>query len=74
MLAGLLFNIKSLLFGCGVLEVFNGVASWTGVIRWNVAWTTNFDPLAQINMALLDLASAVVLFHYSLNDRTSPKF
>lgn len=71
MLGGLLFNVKPLLFGCGVLEVFNGVASWTGVIRWNVAWTTGFDPLAQINMALLDLISAVILFHYTLNKTNS---
>ncbi|MDQ1281250.1 MAG: hypothetical protein QG670_2515 [Thermoproteota archaeon] len=66
MLIGLLYNIKPLLFGFGVLEVFGGVASWTGVIRWNVAWTTGYDPLAQIAMALLDLISAIFLFNYSL--------
>ena len=66
MLAGLLFNLKPLLFGCGVLTVFAGVASWTGVIRRNVSWTVGYDPLAQISMALLDLVSAVFLFKYSL--------
>lgn len=67
MLAGLLFDVKPLLFGCGVIEVFAGVASWTGIIRWNVVWTTSYDPLAQISMALLDLVSAVFLFHYSID-------
>ena len=67
MLAGLLFNVKSVLFGCGVVEVFAGVASWTGVVHWNVVWTIGYDPLAQITMALLDLISAVFLFHYALD-------
>jgi hypothetical protein len=66
MLFGLLFRVRSLLFACGVLEVFAGVASWVGFMRWNVPWSTGYDPLAQISMALLDLISAVILFNYSL--------
>lgn len=71
MLAGLLFNVKPLLLCCGVIEVFCGVASWTGVTRWNVAWTTGYDPLAQISMGLLDLISAVFLLYYSLCDKAN---
>ena len=66
MLTGLLLNVKALIFVCGLLEVLGGVASWTGVNRWNVSWTVGYDPLAQISMALLDLVSAVFLFKYSL--------
>ena len=66
LLTGLLLNVKALIFVCGLLEVLGGVASWTGVLRWNVVWTVGYDPLAQISMALLDLVSAVFLFKYSL--------
>jgi hypothetical protein len=66
MLVGLLLQIKSIIFMCGILEVFAGIASWTGVIRWNVIWTAGYDPLAQITMALLDIVSAVFLFKHSL--------
>ena len=66
MLTALLFRINSLLFLCGVFEVFGGVASWFGLARWNVSWSIGYDPLAQISMALLDLIGAVFLFNYSL--------
>ena len=66
MLFGLLFNVKSVTFLCGILEVFGGVASWTGVLHWNVVWAIDYDPLVQISMALLDLISAVFLFTYAL--------
>ena len=66
MVLALLLRVRPLLFACGVLEVFASVASWVGFIRWNVPWSAGYDPLAPISMALLDLISAVVLFHYSL--------
>ena len=69
MLLALLFRIRSLLFACGVLEVFAGVASWVGFIHWNIPWNSGYDPLAQISMALLDLISAVFLFNYSFTLR-----
>ena len=43
MLLALFFRIRSLLFACGVLEVFAGVASWVGVIRWNILWNVGYD-------------------------------
>ena len=71
LLLALVFNVKVLLFAYGIVEVLAGVASWVGVIRWNVPWAVGYDPLAQISMALLDLISAVFLFQRSL-DVTHP--
>ena len=65
LLLALVFNRKSLLLGCGIIEVFAGVASWVGFIRWNVSWAVGYDPLAQISMAFLDFVSAAFLLHYS---------
>ena len=51
---------RILLAAAGVLEVAGGVASWTGVIRWNVPFEDR--GVFGVSMAVLDLVSAVFLF------------
>ena len=46
----------------GVVEALGGVLSFLGYSRWNVPWTEEMSPEAQISMAVLDLAAAVMLF------------
>jgi hypothetical protein len=65
LLVALLFDLKALLLIGGVVEVLAGVASWIGVVQWNVPWTVGYDPFAQISMAVLDFVSAAYLFQYS---------
>ena len=69
LLIALIFNVKVLLFLSGTIEVLAGVASWVGLIQWNVLWTIGYDPLAQISMAILDLVTAAILFHFALDSR-----
>jgi hypothetical protein len=64
-LFGLILNAKIILFGMGVAEVIGGVASWVGLIVWSAPWIPGYDPIVQISMSILDLVSAVFLFHYS---------
>lgn len=52
---------RMLLAGAGVAETFGGVASWAGLTKWNVPFQDK--GMFNISMALLDLASAAILFH-----------
>jgi hypothetical protein len=44
----------------GAIEVFSGVASWTGYGLWNVPFPNK--ELFQVSMAFADLISAVFMF------------
>lgn len=56
-------DLAEALYGLsGVLEVFGMVASWTGVVVWNVKSFEN-QALYQLNMAMLDFAAAILLFY-----------
>ena len=65
LLVALIFDRKTLLFISGIIEVFGGVSSWVGLVKWNVPWAIGYDPLAQISMAILDLVTAAFLLHCS---------
>lgn len=52
------------LFVLGVMEVISGVASWTGVVVWNVPFPSK--ELFQVSMAFADLISAAVMFYVAL--------
>lgn len=57
---------KFLFIILGTVEVFSGVASWTGVVRWNVPFVV--VELFQVSMAFMDLISAVFMFVLVLED------
>lgn len=55
---------RCLFFGLGVMEVFGGVASWTGLSRWNVPFMT--VEAFQVSMAFADLISAAFMFNLAI--------
>lgn len=55
---------RLLLLILGVPEVICGVASWTGIIIWNVPFMDK--ALFQVSMAFLDLVSATFMFFLAI--------
>lgn len=56
---------RLLLFIFGVIEVFGGIASWTGLALWNVPFPNK--ELFQVSMAFADLLSAVFMFYLAID-------
>ena len=56
---------KVILLTTGILEVLAGVASWSGLITWNVPFQEK--ALFNISMTLLDFLGASVLIAKALN-------
>lgn len=48
----------------GILEVYGGIASWTGLMIWNVPFA-NLE-IFQVSMAFADLISAAVFFYLAI--------
>lgn len=58
--------IVRMLWVCnGVLMVYGGITSWTGVAVWNVPFPNK--EVFQVSMALADLLSAVLMFSLALS-------
>jgi len=58
--------IRLMFFAQGVLMVYGGVTSWTGIAVWNVP----FNPeLFQVSMAFADLLAAVFLFVLATSEK-----
>jgi len=53
-----------LLGAIGILEVYSGIASWTGLMMWNVPFA-NLE-IFQVSMAFADLISAVIFFYLAI--------
>jgi len=53
----------------GAIEVFGGIASWTGLVTWNVPFTQK--EMFNISMAFVDLLSAVFLFVLAIDKTKS---
>lgn len=60
--------IRVMFFVQGVLMVYGGVASWTGLAVWNVP----FNPeMFQVSMAFADLLGAVFLFVLAISEKVN---
>jgi len=57
-------SAKIILFSLGCHATLAGVASWTGLITWDVPFQDK--PIFNVSMAFLDLLGAVFLFTRSL--------
>ena len=58
--------IRMMFFAQGVLMVYGGVTSWTGLAVWNVP----FNPeMFQVSMAFADLLAAVFLFVLAITEK-----
>lgn len=58
--------MAQVLFGfSAVVSVVSGVASWTGIMRWNVPYMA--PDLAQVSMAFMDLLAATFMFLLALD-------
>jgi len=55
---------RIIFFLLGILMVYGGIVSWTGLIIWNVPFQNK--ELFQISMAFADLLSAVFMFTLAL--------
>jgi len=55
---------KILLLALAIIEVFSGIASWSGVAVWNVPFANK--ELFQVSMAFADLISAAFMFYLIL--------
>jgi len=53
----------------GILEVFGGVASWTGLNTWHI--NLGNRTLLQVSMATYDFAAAIVLLNLGTERLTS---
>jgi len=58
--------VRVLLFVVALIEIYGGIASWTGLAVWNVPFTNK--ELFQISMAFADLVSAVLMLYLALFD------
>jgi len=69
MIVGLVFGNttkgKIVLFTMGVFESIGGIASWCGVIMWNVPFQDK--AIFNVSMAFLDFLGAAALFTKSLD-------
>ena len=54
------------LFWLGLIEVFGGITSWTGLALWNVPFPNK--ELFQVSMAFADLIAAVFMFYLAIDD------
>jgi hypothetical protein len=57
---------KVLLYILAGLEVYGGVASWAGLIKWNVPFTD--VGVFQVSMAFADLLSAAFMFYLATEE------
>ena len=53
------------LFILGLVEVFGGIASWCGLVVWNVPFANK--EIFQVSMAFADLISAVFMFYLAID-------
>jgi len=53
-------------FSFGIMMVYGGVASWTGLTPWNVLY--DFHPLVPISMAFADLIAGFVMFLLAIEE------
>lgn len=60
--------IRMMFFVQGVLMVYGGVASWTGLAVWNVPFNLE---MFQVSMAFADLLGAVFLFVLAITEKVN---
>lgn len=58
--------VRVLLFVVALIEIYGGIASWTGLAVWNVPFANK--EIFQVSMAFADLVSAVLMLYLALFD------